>query len=93
MRKKPLTDKSGEVRELTRADLRHFRSASEALPADLAAILPKRKRGERGAQQTATKDQITLRLDHEVVQFFKATGPGWQTRMNAALRDAMKDAG
>ena len=31
------------------------------------------------------KVAVTLRLDQEVVERFKATGPGWQTRMNAAL--------
>jgi uncharacterized protein (DUF4415 family) len=32
------------------------------------------------------KVSITLRLDREVVERFKATGAGWQTRINAALR-------
>jgi uncharacterized protein (DUF4415 family) len=32
------------------------------------------------------KALITLRLDREVVERFKATGAGWQTRINAALR-------
>jgi uncharacterized protein (DUF4415 family) len=30
----------------------------------------------------------TLRLDSEVLAYFKATGAGWQTRMNNALRKA-----
>ena len=37
----------------------------------------------------ATKTQITLRLDAVVVERFKATGPGWQTRINAVLREAV----
>ena len=37
----------------------------------------------------ATKTQITLRLDSVVVEKFKATGPGWQTRINAVLREAV----
>jgi uncharacterized protein (DUF4415 family) len=32
------------------------------------------------------KKLISLRLDPDVVEWFKATGPGYQTRMNAALR-------
>lgn len=32
------------------------------------------------------KKLLSLRLDQEVVDWFKATGPGYQTRMNAALR-------
>ena len=93
MRRKPLTDKSGEVRELTRADLRRFGPAKEALPPELVEVLPARRRGERGPQKRPTKDQITLRLDHDIVEFFKSSGPGWQSRLNRALRDALKAAG
>ncbi len=32
------------------------------------------------------KISVTLRLDRDVVERFKATGAGWQTRINAALR-------
>lgn len=35
------------------------------------------------------KRQITLRLDPDVIEFFKAGGPGYQTRMNAVLRSYM----
>ena len=39
------------------------------------------------------KQQLTVRLDRDVVAWFKAQGPGYQTRMNAVLRsfvDAQK---
>jgi uncharacterized protein (DUF4415 family) len=36
------------------------------------------------------KRQITLRLDAEVVEALRATGPGWQTRANAALAAWLK---
>ena len=32
------------------------------------------------------KVSVTLRLDRDVVERFKATGAGWQTRINAALK-------
>jgi uncharacterized protein (DUF4415 family) len=35
-----------------------------------------------------TKQVITLRIDREVVAKFRATGEGWQTRMNDALKRA-----
>jgi uncharacterized protein (DUF4415 family) len=35
------------------------------------------------------KQQITLRLDRDVIDFFKAGGHGYQTRMNAVLREYM----
>ena len=41
---------------------------------------------------SGTKTQITLRLDTDLVEKFKATGPGWQTNINAALRDAVARA-
>ena len=36
-------------------------------------------------KQDKVKRQVTLRLDAEVVEGLRATGPGWQTRANAAL--------
>ena len=35
------------------------------------------------------KVSITLRLDRDVVERFKATGAGWQTRINAALKKSI----
>jgi uncharacterized protein (DUF4415 family) len=34
------------------------------------------------------REQVTLRLDRDVLDFFQAEGPGWQERINAALRKA-----
>jgi uncharacterized protein (DUF4415 family) len=48
-----------------------------------AQVKPKRGRG-RPAQQV-TKVPTSIRLDARVVDAFKATGDGWQTRMNDAL--------
>ncbi|HID68417.1 MAG TPA: hypothetical protein EYP31_09235 [Roseibacterium sp.] len=44
------------------------------------------QRGRPKALQT--KISTTIRLDRDVVEAFKADGPGWQSRMNAALRKA-----
>lgn len=35
---------------------------------------------------TGQKTQTTLRISKEVLEFFRATGPGWQTRMDNALK-------
>ena len=35
------------------------------------------------------REQVTLRLDTEIVQYFKAGGAGWQTRINTALKRAI----
>jgi len=37
------------------------------------------------------KQALSIRLDKEVVDFFKATGKGYQTRMNAVLRHYMQE--
>ena len=36
---------------------------------------------------SGTKTQVTLRLDVEVVEKFRASGDGWQTRINEALKN------
>ncbi len=43
--------------------------------------------GQRGRQKTPTKVPVTVRYSPEVVAYFKATGEGWQTRMNDALQE------
>lgn len=90
MKKKPLTNKAGHVRELTRKDIRDMRSAGEVLPTDLLDVLPKRKVGQRGQQKKPTKISVTLRYSPEVVNYFKATGEGWQIRMDEALKEWIK---
>lgn len=47
-----------------------------------------RRRGR--PRSTVHKEPVTVRLDPEIVEFFRASGPGWQTRMNAALAEYVK---
>jgi len=45
----------------------------------------------RGRPKSASpKQHVNLRLDPEVLDFFRAGGPGWQSRINAALRKVAK---
>ena len=83
----PLIDTDGEVRELTAADMRTFKPAAEVLPLSLQTTLGVRP---RGPQKTPTKVSTTIRLSSDVVQTFRATGDGWQTRVDAALKDWLK---
>lgn len=46
--------------------------------------------GQRGPQKEPTKVAITVRYSPEVVEYFRSTGEGWQTRMNDALRAYVK---
>ena len=77
-----------EIPELDEAWFRRARPAAEVLPPELLAILPKRKPGQRGPQRAPVKKKISLRVDAEVLAHYKATGPGWQSRVNEALRKA-----
>lgn len=48
------------------------------------------RRGKRGLQKTPTKKLVSLRLSPEVVEHFKSTGPGWQTRIDSTLLESIK---
>lgn len=88
--RKPLTNKTGEVRELKRKDIREMQLATEVLPAALVKILPKRAVGQRGLQKKPTKISVTVRYSRDVIDYFKSTGDGWQLRMDNALQDWIK---
>ena len=60
---------------------------SAAARSDPDTISPDRVLKRRGRPPAVvTKEKVPLRLDPDVVAFFRATGDGWQTRINAALR-------
>lgn len=40
----------------------------------------------RGKQKAPTKERVTLRLDADIAAHLRSSGPGWQTRLNATLR-------
>jgi uncharacterized protein (DUF4415 family) len=45
----------------------------------------------RGRPAGSDKTQIALRVDNVVLEAFKSTGKGWQTRMNNALKEWLKE--
>lgn len=51
-------------------------------------VEPKLRRGRPVA--AVTKERITIRLSRDVVQRFRASGDGWQTRVDSALTDWLK---
>ena len=81
----PLIDDDGEVRELTAEDLKHFKPTAEVLPPSLL-----KKLGLRGPQKAPTKVPTTIRFDADVLAALKASGKGWQTRVNEAVREWLK---
>lgn len=73
--------------ELTDEELRRLRPAREVLPPSLFEGLAKR----RGRPPTEhRKISVTIRLDPDTLNAFKATGDGWQTRMNDVLSAAAR---
>ncbi len=73
--------------EWTADDFARAKPGADVLPVELTAAL-KRAPGRPAGSVTSNKQQVTLRLDRDVLERFRATGAGWQSRMNEALRDA-----
>ena len=55
--------------------------------------VPKRRPGGRGPGRRPRKQAVTLRLDPDIVEHFQRGGAGWQTRINATLREAIETTG
>ncbi len=48
------------------------------------------RRGKRGPQKAPTKKLVSLRLSPEVIDHFRSTGPGWQTRIDSTLLKSIR---
>ncbi|BCU07502.1 BrnA antitoxin family protein [Allochromatium tepidum] len=60
-------------------------------PAVKAAL--EQRRRTRGPQKTPKKVPTTIRFDADVLQGLRATGKGWQTRVNEAMREWLERRG
>jgi uncharacterized protein (DUF4415 family) len=64
------------------------RPAREVLPQILGDQISEELLKPRGRPRLETpKERINIRLSYEVIQHFKSSGAGWQTRIDAALRE------
>ncbi|TAF15785.1 MAG: hypothetical protein EAZ74_01030 [Alphaproteobacteria bacterium] len=72
---------------LTDEQLASMRPAREVLPTAFWKALEEGRVGRPKAD--APKKAVTIRLDPDLLHAFKATGAGWQTRINAILRQHM----
>ena len=52
---------------------------------ELRSIVATRRK--RGPNKSPTKEQVAVRYSPEVLAYFRATGTGWQTRMDEVLRE------
>ena len=76
-----------DIPELTEEDFARMRPASEVVPEIVAEY-----RGSRGRPpKEVTKVATTVRFDADIVASFRSLGRGWQTRMNEALREWLRD--
>lgn len=85
--RKPMID-DDENPEWTAEDFRRSCPAAEALP----EIVEEYRKG-RGPQKRPKKVQTTLRLSPDVLEFFKAQGPGWQKKIDEALKEWAREHG
>lgn len=82
--------------ELAAFEAALLRSAKQAVSGKHARVhtpeqIAARGRGRPvGSTAEVRKTATTIRFDEEVIQAFKATGRGWQTRMNDALKDWLR---
>ena len=74
------------VRAMKDRDIRVSREHPEFDPRHAVRVVVR-----KGLQPVAPKRAISLRVDADVLEWFQAQGPGYQTRLNAVLR-AFKDA-
>lgn len=71
---------------LTDEEFAKMRPAAETAPEIVAAY--RRTRGR--PPKPETKRALNIRLDGEIIDAFKSTGNGWQTRINEALKEWLK---
>ena len=79
-----------DSRELSDEEFSQLQSARAIVPEIVAAYESgalKRRRGQRGPQKKPTKEPVYIRFSAEVLAHFRATGRGWQARMDEALKE------
>lgn len=69
-------------------DVAELRVGGKVIRAATGYLGPDGVRLGRPPVRERAKQQVTLRLDPDVIEKFRATGPGWQSRINDALRTA-----
>ena len=74
--------------KLTARDFARMRPAYEMVPEIVAAA----RRGRGRPKQTNTKQLVSLRLSRHVLEHFRASGEGWQTRIDEALGKHVRHA-
>jgi len=79
--------------EWSAADFKNAKPASQVLRAILPVLVAEKMLAKKPGRVlgSGTKSSTTLRFDNDILAAFKATGRGWQTRVNSALREWLKE--
>ena len=74
--------------DLTPEELASMRPARQVLPPEFFEMIEREQKKRGRPASAAPKRQVTLRLDADVIDGYRAEGAGWQSRINDALRKA-----
>ena len=90
----PMADKPDEESpQLTSDDFARMRPASVVLPEIFGETMASGMLKPKGGRPRTDNPKVFtgIRLDPDVLDAFRATGKGWQTRINAALKEWLRD--
>ncbi|WP_439258252.1 BrnA antitoxin family protein [Lonepinella sp. BR2271] len=91
--REPLTNEEGEVRELTAEDFAEFRPLVDVMPPEFVEmVLAHQREMEQERAKMQHKESVKLSLSSEVLSAFRATGKGWQNRINETLLNYVRAA-
>ncbi len=76
--------------ELPEDLLKRLRPVAETRP-DIVQAYTEGGMRRRGPQKAPTKVLVSIRYSEEVLDYFRATGPHWQTKMDEALKQWIHD--
>jgi uncharacterized protein (DUF4415 family) len=85
-----MNDELSEFEQDLLESIRQARRGEYARVSTPADIIARRRGRPVGSVKVSPKVQVAIRFDPEVLAAFRATGRGWQTRMNDALKDWLK---
>ncbi len=88
---KLIAEAPGEDRAPSAAEESARRNAVVVHEGGIAAVREALAARRRGPQKAPTKVPTTIRFDPDVLEALKTTGRGWQTRVNDAMREWLKE--
>ncbi|MDX2074459.1 MAG: BrnA antitoxin family protein [Alphaproteobacteria bacterium] len=87
--RKNITTRGGDVKELTRAEMASMRPLREVDPKLLVRLQQASNKLKRGRPQGRSKAVVSISVDKDILEALRASGAGWQSRVNTLLRAAM----